>query len=81
MILGCSFDAPEANKAFKDKFDFPFDLLTDADHAMSIAYGAADADSPRPKRISVLIGADGKLARRFDKVSPADHPDEVLSIL
>jgi thioredoxin-dependent peroxiredoxin len=81
VILGCSFDAPEANKAFKDKFDFHFDLLTDADKAMSIAYGAATAESARPARISVLIGPDGKIVRRFDKVTPADHPDEVLGIL
>lgn len=81
MILGCSFDAPEANKAFRDKFDFPFDLLSDPGREMSIAYGAADSESPRPKRISVLIDATGKVARRFDKVTPADHPDEVLGIL
>lgn len=48
---------------------------------MSIAYGAADADSPRPRRISVLVGPDGKVAAIYGKVTPADHPDEVLATL
>lgn len=81
MILGCSFDSPEANRAFKEKFDFPYDLLSDADRKMSIAYGAADAESPRPRRVSVLVGPDGKVAAVWDKVTPADHPDEVLARL
>ena len=55
-------DSPADNLAFKDKFNFPYDLLSDSDKSMSIAYGAAEADSPRPARISVLVGPDGKVA-------------------
>ena len=55
-------DSPADNLAFKDKFNFPYDLLSDTDKSMSMAYGAAEADSPRPARISVLVlremGAD-----------------------
>jgi len=79
--MGVSFDAPEDNRAFKEKFDFPYDLLTDAKKSMSIAYGAADDDSARPSRVSVLIGPDGKVAASYATVKPVDHPDEVLSDL
>ncbi len=48
---------------------------------MSIAYGAAEADSPRASRISVLIGPDGKVAKVYATVKPVDHPDEVLADL
>lgn len=48
---------------------------------MSIAYGAAEADSPRSSRVSVLIGPDGKIAKAYASVKPADHPDEVLADL
>ncbi len=49
---------------------------------MSIAYGAAmDAEAGRPKRISVLVGPDGTVVRRYDAVTPAYHPDEVLADL
>ena len=81
MILGVSFDAPADNKAFKEKFDFPYDLLSDEGRSDSIAFGAADSDSARPSRVSVLIGPDGKIAKAYGTVKPADHPDEVLADL
>ena len=48
---------------------------------MSVAYGVCDADAPRPKRMSVLIGPDGKVAAAYETVTPADHPDQVLEDL
>ena len=77
-------DSPADNLAFKDKFSFPYDLLSDIDKSMSIAYGAAEADSSRPARISVLVGPDGKVAAVYPKVDPRadpDHPTEVLTTL
>ena len=56
-------------------------MCSDLDKAASVAFGAADADSERPKRVSVLIGPDGKVAKAYAKVTPADHPDEVLADL
>ena len=81
VIIGVSFDPPEANKAFKEKFGFPFDLLTDVQKEMSIAYGAADQESARPSRVSVLVGADGRVAASYGSVTPDEHPDEVLADL
>lgn len=82
VILGVSFDTPEANKAFRDKFDFPYDLLSDTDKAASIAYGAAaDADARTPSRVSVLIGPDGKVVAAYGAVTPAEHPEQVLADL
>jgi peroxiredoxin Q/BCP len=81
VVLGTSFDSPETNKAFKDKSDFPFDLLSDGDGAMSRAYGVAAADSPVTPRKSVLIAPDGTVAAAYDEVAPSDHPDQVLEDL
>jgi len=81
VVLGVSFDTPEANGKFRNKFDFPYDLLSDTDKSASIAYGAAEADSERPKRISVLIGTDGKVAKTYATVKPAEHPDQVIADL
>ena len=77
-------DSPADNLAFKDKFSFPYDLLSDTDKSMSIAYGAAGVDSSRPTRISVLVGPDGKVAAVYPEVDPRadpDHPTEVLATL
>lgn len=48
---------------------------------MSVAFGAAEADAERDSRVSVLIGPDGKVAKSYDTVKPADHPGEVLADL
>ena len=48
---------------------------------MSAAYGVVDAGAARASRKSVLVGPDGKVARAYDTVKPADHPGEVLADL
>jgi len=79
--VGISIDPPGDNKAFKEKFDFPYDLLSDEDLSMTKAYGVDVTDSGRSSRKSVLVGADGKVAVCYDPVVPADHPDQVLADL
>ena len=81
VLLGCSFDTPAENKTFKDKHDFPFDLLSDESGEMSKAYGNPLRPNGMPERISVLVGPDGKVARRFEPVTPAEHPAEVMAAL
>ena len=80
MILGASFDTPEENRAFKEKFGFPYDLLCDVDRSVGIAYGAAEStDAGYASRVSCLIDPEGRIARVYGKVTPADHPGEVLN--
>ena len=80
-MLGVSFDSPAENRAFREKFDFPYDLLSDLEKSASVAYGAAEPDSARPSRVSVLIGPDGRIAASYGSVTPADHPSQVLADL
>lgn len=78
-MVGVSCDSQADNKAFQEKFSFPYDLLCDADGSMSRAYGALTKDDQKyAARISYLIGPDGKVVKSYPKVSPADHPKEVL---
>ena len=82
VVLGVSFDPPNANKAFRDKFDFPYDLLSDTGKTASVAYGAAaDTAAKNAARISVLIGPNGRIAASYGTVKPAEHPDQVLADL
>ncbi len=82
VVLGVSFDPPADNAAFRDKFDFPFDLLSDTEKSASVAYGAAaDTAAEHAARISVLIGPDGKVAAAYGAVTPAEHPEQVLADL
>ena len=82
VVLGISNDPPDKNKHFKDKFDFPFDLLSDETLATAIAYGAAEsADAGKATRISYVIGPDGKIKKAYGTVKPPEHPDQVLADL
>ncbi len=80
-MLGISYDPPADNKAFRDKFSFPYDLLSDVERSASVAYGAAETGAEKTSRVSVLIGPDGKVAASYATVKPADHPDQVLADL
>ncbi len=74
-----SFDTPEENRAFADKFSFNFPLLCDTDRKLGVAYGAADSPtSGKARRIGVVIGPDGKVREWLPKVDSKTYPQEVL---
>ncbi len=78
-VLGVSFDPPQDNARFVQAQQFPFRLLSDTDRTLATAVGAADsAQQPVARRISYLIGPDGKVLRVYGAVTPATHADEVL---
>jgi peroxiredoxin Q/BCP len=81
-IVGVSFDAPDANKAFVEAEGFPFRLLSDQDRTLAQAVGAADSkDAAVAKRISYLVGPDGKVKKAYGAVTPASHASDVLGDL
>src|SRR3954470_13765277 len=82
-ILGVSI-LDEARKAkFAKKFDLNFPLLADADHEVADKYGVWQEKSNYGKkymgivRTTYLIGPDGKVAQRWDKVKVDGHAEEV----
>ena len=83
QVLGISIDSPANNLAFKDKFSFNFDLLSDEDRSVTLAYGAEreDPSIPLPNRITYVIDPEGRIARVYGKVTPAGHAREVLDAL
>lgn len=81
-VLGVSFDSVEENRAFAEKFDFPFRLLCDVDRRVGVAYGAADApEAGYAKRISYVVGEGGRILHAYPKVDPNTHLDQVLGDL
>lgn len=83
QVLGISIDTPADNLLFKDKFAFNFDLLSDEDGSVTLAYGAdrGDPSKPRSNRITYVIDPDGRVARVYADVKPEGHPREVLEAL
>jgi thioredoxin-dependent peroxiredoxin len=81
-ILGASFDTQKANADFAKKFDFNFPLLCDTDREIGMAYHACDSpDQGSARRISYIIDPEGRIARTYDKVEAAKHPQQVLNDL
>jgi peroxiredoxin Q/BCP len=77
-----SFDDPATNKKFKEKFAFPFPLLCDTERRIGLAYGAcSDAKAATAKRITVVVGPDGRVQKVYDKVDAKTHPQQVLDDL
>jgi peroxiredoxin Q/BCP len=82
QVLGVSFDEVPDNRSFAEKFQFNFPLLCDTGREIGVAYGAADdAGARTARRISYLIGRDGRIKKAWDKVDAARHPAQVLAEL
>jgi peroxiredoxin Q/BCP len=84
VVLGVSVLDTKSKAKFARKHGLNFPLLADEDHAVADAYGAWQEKSMYGRkymgvaRITYLIDPDGKVLKRWDKVSPATHADEVL---
>jgi peroxiredoxin Q/BCP len=82
-VAGVSTDDARSHAAFASKHRLPFPLLSDP-----AGYTAADYDSllnlglvKFARRRTFIIGPDGRIAARFDKVDPAVHVQEVAHAL
>jgi thioredoxin-dependent peroxiredoxin len=84
VVFGASI-LDEASKAkFAAKHNVNFPLLADKDHKVAEAYGVWQEKMNYGKkymgivRTTYLIGPDGKVAKRWDKVNVNGHAEEVL---
>jgi peroxiredoxin Q/BCP len=83
-VLGVSILDTVSKGRFAAKYDLNFPLLADEDHGVAEKYGAWQQRSLYGRkfmgiaRTTYLIGADGKVAKRWDKVKVDEHVDEVL---
>lgn len=87
VLLGISPDGTKDQAKFADKFNLPYSLLADADHATAEAYGVWVEKSMYGKkymgveRTTFIIGPDGTLKHIISKVKPEGHAEEVLALL
>ena len=84
VVLGASFDTQAENKAFRDKQDFGFTLLSDVDRTAGAAYGVVRPGGKYAKyaqRHSFLIDPTGRLARIYDVDDVSAHGEQVVADL
>jgi peroxiredoxin Q/BCP len=86
-VWGVSPQGADSKKAFREKFDLPFTLLADEDHAVADAYGAWVEKENYGKtywgvqRSTFLVAPDGTIAKVWPKVKPEGHAAQVLAVL
>jgi peroxiredoxin Q/BCP len=84
VVLGVSLDDEASHQAFAAKFDLPFTLLADTDHAVSNAYGVYGEQEWRGNKFmgvarkTFLINDNGVIVKIFDTVNVEAHSREVL---
>ncbi|MGH9394678.1 MAG: thioredoxin-dependent thiol peroxidase [Terriglobales bacterium] len=86
-LVGASPDTVAAQKKFAENERLPFPLLADAEKQLCQAYGVLGEKSLYGHkyigvvRTTVLIAADGRVARVWAPVKPVGHAAEVLAAL
>lgn len=86
-VLGVSPDSSKSHTNFIAKYELPFTLLSDPEHQVLSLYGAWGLKKMYGReyegvlRTTYLIDADGKIAKIYRKVKPAEHSAEILADL
>jgi len=62
QVLGVSMDSPFSNKAWKEKINVTFPLLSDWGGDVTRKYGLYDDKNKIGRRVNLLIDKDGKIA-------------------
>ena len=87
VVLGVSPDGVQSHQKFRTKYDHPFTLLVDEDHAVAEAYGVWGEKSMYGKkymgiiRSHFVIDEQGRIADAQVKVSPTDSVERALAAL
>lgn len=84
VVLGVSKDSLKSHESFRQKCDFPFDLISDEDETLCRAFGVIQMKSLYGRhyegivRSTFVIDAEGRVVREWRNVKVNGHADEVL---
>jgi peroxiredoxin Q/BCP len=86
-IIGVSADSVESHKKFAEKYNLPFNLLSDEGKEVIEKYGVWQEKSMYGKkymgivRTTFIIDPSGKIHKIFPKVKVEEHNKEVMEAL
>ena len=87
VVLGVSPDNEKSHRSFKTKYNLPFTLLVDTDHAVADAYGVWGQKSFMGRkfmgiiRSHFIIDEAGRIADAQVKVSPGESVERAMTAL
>jgi len=82
-ILGVSLDDVESQEAFAAKYHLPFPLLSDRDAEVAERYDVLTGIGPLryAHRETFVIDPEGRIARHYEDVGPAEHSAQLIADL
>jgi peroxiredoxin Q/BCP len=87
QIFGISRDSLKSHERFKEKMQFPFELLSDPDEAVCGQFGVMKQKNMYGKKVrgiersTFVLDRDGVLAREWRGVKVPGHVQEVLNFV
>ena len=87
VVIGISKDSVASHLKFAEKYDLPFVLLSDPDHAVIEQYGVWQEKKLYGKvsmgvvRSTYLINEEGIIEKAMPKVKPDTNAEEILAYL
>ncbi|MCL4335186.1 MAG: thioredoxin-dependent thiol peroxidase [Candidatus Thermoplasmatota archaeon] len=78
-VLGISVDSQKSHKKFQEKYGLNFTLVADDKKEISSKYGVLGGNTA--SRVTYLIDKDGIIRHVYPRVSPKEHPEEVMKKL
>jgi len=85
-VVGISDDPVEDLADFREKYDLPFDLLSDEDGEVSAAYGSYGEKNVFGNEVmgvfrNTFVVRDGEIVEVYEGVDPENHAEEILGDL
>ena len=82
-VIGISADSPESHKAFIQKYNLPFTLLSDIENTVRQAFGVkGNFMGIIPGRVTFIVDKTGTIQYVFESLSGAEqHVTEAKTIL
>jgi len=81
-VIGVSADTVESHKAFADRHNLPFMLLSDLDKNVRKLYGATSTLVFIPGRVTFIIDKKGVVRHLFSsQLQPEKHVEEAKEVL
>ena len=80
-VVGVSTDKCGTLAKFRDKHDFQFVLLSDAEKEIATAFGTLKDHGKSAERVTYLIDPDGLVQAVWPKVKVGGHAEKVLARL
>ena len=77
--MGISYDKPKALRKFKDKYNLPFNFLSDSTKSVASSYGAKGIFTP--KRMTYIISSDLTIKNIYNNINVNTHAEKILTDL